>query len=199
MSLKKVYEKSLTEGYFIDTVFYLYSKKTVSGKVFDPKPVYASSKLLTEASPYFSHSKSRVLLTNATILNAISISVLSGTFREGRYGNIDSGFPEDEPSFIEDYEYDSDSDLELDDSEDEDISVPWELSTCSDDYRAEPPPPERSSAPVVEETQAILIPALSAMDPRRTFENLPETDINHDVVPAAEDTSELELDNVSDP
>ena len=47
--------------------------------------------------------------------------------------------------------------------------------------------------------QAILVPTLNAIDPRRTFENLPETDINHDVVPAAEDTSELELDNVSDP
>ena len=170
MSFNNAYEKSLTEGYFIDTAFYLNSKKTSPGKLFSPKSIYASSKLLKEASPYFSHSKSCVLLTNVTFPKATSISVLSGTFREGRYGNIDSGFLEDEPTFIEDYEYDSDSDLELDDSEDEDIPVPRVLNTSSDDSRTESPPPERWSTPVAEEMQAIPIPDPSTRRPPETYQ-----------------------------
>lgn len=43
----------------------------------------------------------------------MSFLVLSGTFKEGQFGNIDGGFPEDQPKVISDYDYDSDSDFDL--------------------------------------------------------------------------------------
>lgn len=48
-----IFEKSLTEGYSIDTVLYLYSRKTPAGKVYDPRPIYASSEALISTSSYF--------------------------------------------------------------------------------------------------------------------------------------------------
>lgn len=55
------------------------------------------------------------------------VIVLSGTFREGRYGNLNGGFPEDEPESIDDYEYDSDSDLEVDEEEEEELPLSTSL------------------------------------------------------------------------
>ncbi|KAK7683510.1 hypothetical protein QCA50_013344 [Cerrena zonata] len=107
MELNTAYETSLVEGYFIDTVFYLYSCKSLStGKVHKPRPVYASSKMLISASPYFA-------------------TLLSGKFQEGKFGKLDGGFPEGEVNAIDDYEYDSDSDL--DEEEEEVLPIPEEI------------------------------------------------------------------------
>ncbi|CAL1708890.1 unnamed protein product [Somion occarium] len=108
-SLHTAYERALTGGVFIDTVFYVYSRKKSSGGVYAPRPIFASSAMLKPASSYFN-------------------SLLGGRFQEGQVGNIDAGFPEDKPTSMDEYDYDSDSDLELDDDD-----APQALDVVHDD------------------------------------------------------------------
>lgn len=57
---KSALRDSLTDGSFIDTTFYAFSKKSSTGTVHTPCAVYASSAVLKKASMYFDRCESFV-------------------------------------------------------------------------------------------------------------------------------------------
>ncbi|KAH8101857.1 hypothetical protein BXZ70DRAFT_81018 [Cristinia sonorae] len=113
---------SLTSGTFIDTKLYAFSRRTSTGRVDTPVPIFANSSILRAASPYF-----EALLTRG--------------FEENRLVNIDDGFPADRPSVNDSYDYDSDSDLEDDDDLDATTEVA-SLGLNSDVGDASQSPPD---------------------------------------------------------
>ncbi|KAH8101819.1 hypothetical protein BXZ70DRAFT_1007060 [Cristinia sonorae] len=99
--LQTAFKLALTGGTFIDTKFYAFTRRGLSGVVDTPQAVFANSSILRAACPYFE-------------------GLLARGFEEGNIINIDEGYPSDRQSFTEDYDYDSDSDLE---EEEEDPEV----------------------------------------------------------------------------
>lgn len=94
---------SLSGGIFIDTRFYLFSRRSSSGSASTPLSVYASSMTLMDASSEF-----RILL--------------SGGFAESLVSDIDArnaDYASQRASPAE-YGYESDSDLEDDNDDDDD-------------------------------------------------------------------------------
>ncbi|CCL99857.1 uncharacterized protein FIBRA_01882 [Fibroporia radiculosa] len=103
--LRVALKTALTGGEFIDTRIYAYSRRTVSGGVDHPLPVYANSETLTEVSNYFD-------------------TVLSGGFAESSVNSLDADSLSGETGSADEYEYYSDSDLE-----DEDVPADAAAST----------------------------------------------------------------------
>ncbi|THH31013.1 hypothetical protein EUX98_g3192 [Antrodiella citrinella] len=91
---------SLTGGTFIDTKFFVFSRRQASGEVGNPLALFANSSLLRAASPHFNAVLSR------------------GGFEENHLVNMDEDYPADRPTRNDQYDYDDDSDLE---EEDEDV------------------------------------------------------------------------------
>jgi hypothetical protein len=103
---------SLASGIFIDTKFYVFSKRDASGRVSDPRPLYANSHIL-ESVPHFRTRKTMCYqCLIAFQLSLILPKVLSDGFQEGVKKDLRTGFPEDQDDYTDDYDYLSDSDLE---------------------------------------------------------------------------------------
>ncbi|KAF9650002.1 hypothetical protein BDM02DRAFT_3112802 [Thelephora ganbajun] len=83
---------SIISGTFIDTKFYLFSRREASGRVGSPRALYCNSCVLNTV-PYFS-------------------KLFSDASSEGQTRDIDGGFPSDSHPYTEYYDYLSDSDLE---------------------------------------------------------------------------------------
>ncbi|KAH9910216.1 uncharacterized protein BXZ73DRAFT_58985 [Epithele typhae] len=84
---------SITGNPFEDVKFYVFSRRSATGRVDTPLPLYANSALIRKVSSHFDY-------------------VLAGGFGESVVTTWDDMFPEDRPSFTEEYDYTSDSDLE---------------------------------------------------------------------------------------
>lgn len=106
---------SLTGGDFIDTKFYLYSRRTASGIVKAPRAVYANSLSLKKVSAHFERGLSAYILAHFSMLSDQVRLVLSSGFRESASTRLDVTSHEDEET--SQYEYESDSDLEDEDDE----------------------------------------------------------------------------------
>ncbi|KAF9779444.1 hypothetical protein BJ322DRAFT_1167329 [Thelephora terrestris] len=91
--LRSALTDAVVSGVFIDTKFYLFSRRSSSGKVCRPRPLYANS-LSLKSVPYFDN-------------------LLSGGFAEGVTKSLDHD-PFEDSDQAEDYDYLSDSDLEDD-------------------------------------------------------------------------------------
>ncbi|TFK54297.1 hypothetical protein OE88DRAFT_1806055 [Heliocybe sulcata] len=94
LPLWKSLSRSITSGSFMDTRFFAYSRRQRSGRVDWPRPVYASSTLLKENSPYF-----QALLSKEG-------------FSESSLTPFDNSSLRDDQLFVDEYDYESDSDLE---------------------------------------------------------------------------------------
>ncbi|KAF9779896.1 hypothetical protein BJ322DRAFT_349753 [Thelephora terrestris] len=84
--------ESITSGRFVDTKFYVFSRRHNSGRVGTPKALFANGRVLATV-PYFE-------------------SLFSERFSEGESKDIRDGFPSDEQPYTDTYEYLSDSDLD---------------------------------------------------------------------------------------
>lgn len=85
-------DDSITSGRFIDTKFYVFSRKNQSGRVGTPRALFANSRVLTVV-PYFQ-------------------TLFSDGFAEGEFKDLRDGFPSCGPPYTDSYEYLSDSDLD---------------------------------------------------------------------------------------
>ena len=101
---------SITSGTFIDTKFYVFSRRDASGHVGSPRPLYCNAHVLDKVS-YFSTRESRKYPRRCES-DDIVYAVFSDGFSEGQARNINEGFPSDSLPHTEDYDYLSDSDLE---------------------------------------------------------------------------------------
>ncbi|KAI0088862.1 hypothetical protein BDY19DRAFT_946409 [Irpex rosettiformis] len=90
--LQEVLRLSLTDGSFIDTKFYAFSRRRSTGVVDEPLPVYANSGMLRANSKYFD-------------------GFFDGGFQV-KLAPLRAPFPSDSPDSTEEYDYESDSDLE---------------------------------------------------------------------------------------
>ncbi|KDQ57691.1 hypothetical protein JAAARDRAFT_130011 [Jaapia argillacea MUCL 33604] len=99
LSIQNLLTHSLRDGAFIDTKFFVFSKRSESGRVGFPMPLYANSTLLQDKSAYFE-----------TLLS-------DHGFSESANVDIQSPFPANEEPFVDTYDYDSDSDLEVTEDE----------------------------------------------------------------------------------
>jgi tripeptidyl-peptidase-1 len=102
---------SMCTGTFIDTRFFVYSRRASSGRVWNPLPIYGNGLLLTQKSDYL-----RTLLS------------VEG-FAESTPGDIRGPFPCGSDSFTDTYDYESDSDLDYEDDVDADD---WDSSAQGD-------------------------------------------------------------------
>jgi len=91
---------ALTEGVFIDTKFYVFSRRQRSGRVDKPVPIYDNSAMLRASSSYFD-------------------GLLAKGFQEDSLTDVDKDFPSNKVPYVDDYDYALDSDLEDVDEEDE--------------------------------------------------------------------------------
>jgi hypothetical protein len=99
-SIRAALGESTRTGTFVDTRFFVYSRRATSGRVFHPLPLYANGSLLSEKSEYMQ-----------TLLSVEG-------FSESTTGDIQTDFPASSDPFTDMYDYASDSDL--DDEEDDD-------------------------------------------------------------------------------
>lgn len=60
--------KSMDTGHFLDTKFYVFTRRQKSGEVDLPKAIYANSYILKKRSSYFNDCQSRFLMTCLTLL-----------------------------------------------------------------------------------------------------------------------------------
>ncbi|KAH9855262.1 hypothetical protein C2E23DRAFT_901636 [Lenzites betulinus] len=88
---------SFNTGTFEDVKFYLFSRRSRSGVVYAPRPLFANTALLCKASSHFDF-------------------VLSPGFAEGETVDMNAPYPSDREPSTEDYDYAADSDLEDDPS-----------------------------------------------------------------------------------
>ncbi|KAI0930629.1 hypothetical protein AcW1_009268 [Taiwanofungus camphoratus] len=93
--LQAALKSSLTSG-FIDTQFYAFTRRTISGFVVKASPIFANSIAMRSASPKFDH-------------------LLMGGFSESAVARMNSGLYCDQQVSIDTYGYESDSDLDDDD------------------------------------------------------------------------------------
>ncbi|KAI0088863.1 hypothetical protein BDY19DRAFT_946415 [Irpex rosettiformis] len=91
-------KQSLTLGTFVDTKFYVFSRRR-GGLVDKPLPIYANSTILKSKSTYFS-------------------GLFDSDFREGSIDSLNGGFPNGRAECTSEYDYMSDSDLGWDDDSD---------------------------------------------------------------------------------
>jgi hypothetical protein len=60
-SIRHALGESTRTGTFVDTRFFVYSRKAPSGRVFHPLPVYANGSLLAEKSDYMNTRACRMI------------------------------------------------------------------------------------------------------------------------------------------
>ncbi|OBZ67212.1 hypothetical protein A0H81_12855 [Grifola frondosa] len=87
------FNSSIVDRSFEDTKFFVFSRRSASGVIDTPRPLFANSLLMRKASSHFE-------------------LLLNGNFLESRVTEMDAGFPSDKQAWTDDYDYDSDSDLE---------------------------------------------------------------------------------------
>ena len=112
---------SITSGRFIDTKFYVFSRRDKSRRVGTPKALFANSRVLTTV-PYFETRKRLIfslffgvsLRSSPSIFHDVlrSSVVFSDRFSEGVSKNLSDGFPSDEEPYTDSYECLPDSDLD---------------------------------------------------------------------------------------
>ncbi|THH23049.1 hypothetical protein EUX98_g8128 [Antrodiella citrinella] len=115
---------SMNTGSFYDTKFFVFSRRrSGSGLIDTPRPVYANSALLKAASPYCQ-------------------TLLASGFQESRVVNINTTYPPEWPSHLETYDYEDDSDFEDEESltepEDSEVSSSGTTSESLPDATSEP-------------------------------------------------------------
>jgi len=120
-SLQAALNDSIASGRFIDTKFYVFSRRDKSGRVGTPKALFANSRVLTTV-PYFETRKRLTLFLFFGVSLRLSSSILRGVLRssvvfsdrfsEGVSKNLRDGFPSDEEPYTDSYECSSDSDLD---------------------------------------------------------------------------------------
>ena len=76
-------KQSLTKGTFIDTKFYAYSRKTSSGSVARPLPLYANSTIIKTSCKYFEGCKPIAFDHKSSTL-IVGSPVLAGGYKEGK-------------------------------------------------------------------------------------------------------------------
>ena len=101
-SLQEALAASITSGSFTDTAYYLFSRRTVNGRVGHPRAVYASSRVLKAAAEHFDARRFFLLKARGVVINPDSGAELSGGFSTN----------DEIPVETADYGYDSDSDLD---------------------------------------------------------------------------------------
>ena len=133
---------SITSGTFVDTKFYVFSRREASGRVGSPQALYCNSRVL-DTIPYLSTCEQQKLcdFTHLTVWS----EVFSGGFSEGQTRDINGGFPSDSHPYTEDYDYPSDSDLEDESfySGEEDEEPP--KAGCDSERRLEYAPDQKMS------------------------------------------------------
>ncbi|PCH40583.1 hypothetical protein WOLCODRAFT_136932 [Wolfiporia cocos MD-104 SS10] len=104
-TLQRALAESIASGTFADVRFYLFTNRSQSRRVGNPRALYASSAVLSAASPYLS-------------------GLLAGASTESNDAASNDGFPLNDIPWTDTYDYDSDSDLDDEDSDsDETCSV----------------------------------------------------------------------------
>ena len=76
-------EESITSGTFIDTKFYVFSRRDASGRVGSPRPLYCNSSVL-DTVPYFSTCKWKAPPRHSTTDDVVLKCSLAG-FRKDKY------------------------------------------------------------------------------------------------------------------
>lgn len=118
--IKLAAKLSLTNGSFIDTKFFAYSRRNQSGVVYAPKAVYANSYMLRVKAPeYFEpceSSKRSILLI--AVLTSIRLVLRGGFDGSCVTGSLSGKLPDGFPDKTDDWDYESDSDIEDDDDDD---------------------------------------------------------------------------------
>jgi hypothetical protein len=140
-ALEIALSESMNAGNFIDTKFYVFSRRASAelGRVDTPRALYANSRVLKASSDYFR-------------------SLFSDQFFDGFDMSPASGFPADQDQYKDDYDYYSDSDLD----ESEDTAIDTEASeaseiqaTCEIKPTEPPPQPKTNDAPDSSSPQAL--------------------------------------------
>ena len=109
-ALRRALTESVTSGSFIDTKFYVFSRRRLlEAKVDRPLALYGNSSVLKDRSDYFTTSQ---LHRHYLLDLLIESPVLTSGFLESALRNVNDSLPLEETTFIEDYEYELDSDLE---------------------------------------------------------------------------------------
>ena len=109
-ALREALNDAISSGKFIDTKIVLWSRRDSSGRVCEPRALYANSHVL-KSVPYF-NDREFLLHSICDTWNDPALGVLSGPFSES--GIKDFSETVDDGGFAEDYGYLSDSDLEED-------------------------------------------------------------------------------------
>ena len=107
----------MTSGVFIDTKFYLFSRRKSSGGVYRPRPLFANSQTLKSVRYFDDRECFTVCHAHHWIDRSsakMNPQVLSGGFAEGVTRSLDYE-PFEDSDLTGDYDYMSDSDLEDDD------------------------------------------------------------------------------------
>ena len=109
-------KESVTSGTFVDTKFYVFSRREASGRVGLPRALYCNSRVL-DTVPYFSTCKWRGPCDVSYLTALHCFEVFSDGFSEGQQRDINGTFPSDSHPYTEYYDYLSDSDLEEEEEE----------------------------------------------------------------------------------
>ena len=153
---------SITSGTFIDTKFYVFSRREASGRVSFPRPLYCNSRVL-DTVPYFSAREWQKSLPCCDVSEKDILEVFSDGFLEGQMKDINEEFPSDCIPHTDYYDYLSDSDLEDENScsgEDE------EKHHEGDGTKPEQPYDSEGSQVAVSETQPQLSQTENEDDPQ---------------------------------
>ena len=111
LSFRQALSEGIASGTFVDTKIILFSRRNSSGRVYRPKALYASSRVL-KSVPYFDDRESTPYQYSSRQLDK-ALSVLFGNFLEAGSREFGNNLDDDDES-ADGYDYLSDSDLEDD-------------------------------------------------------------------------------------
>ena len=114
-ALREALNQGISSGNLVDTKIILYSRRNSSGQVWQPRPLYANSRVL-KTTPYFNDREYAATLGVVLVgPHTFIFEVLFGNFAEAQSKDFKKEIDGDETT--EDYGYLSDSDLEDDEDE----------------------------------------------------------------------------------
>jgi len=112
--LQEALRDSITSGTFVDTKFWLFSKRTSKpGHIGEPKPLFVNEHVAKRV-PHLAH---RAAVFGRSGYRTNSLTVLD---KRGTKENLRARFPTDRKPYTTRYDYEDDSDLEEDDDDDDD-------------------------------------------------------------------------------
>ena len=113
-ALREALNQGISSGSLIDTKIILYTHRNSSGRICQPKALYANSHVL-KSVPYFEHCECTRPSATLKKYCLITLEVLFGKFSESQSKDFKEAADEEESA--QDYGYLSDSDLEDDEDE----------------------------------------------------------------------------------